>query len=428
MATTGSSSSAATSEPAAETADLVVGLATHNHAASAGGVVREIAAALDGLDPSVRRLIVVADGGSTDGTPDRVRAAAGDGRAVATVPFALHTSDALELPYHGFPGRARAVHAILREAQARQARACVVVDARAEGFPADWLRVIASLEREEVDYVVPVYRRHPATAGLLHGVVYPTFRALYGTRVRSPLATEFACSRRFMDAVVPDPIWDTDGGQRGIDLWLASSAAAGGFRVGNALLGAKPAEEAHDVDVATTVAQVVGALFADMERRVMAWQRTRGSRAVLEIGDPAGAPGPPEVDVASLVESFKRGYEALHQVWAEVLPPVAILQWRRLSVQPVDGFRVDEALWARTIYDFAMGHRLRVIARDHLLRSLTPMYLAWVASFILQVRHARAEETEARVERQCLAFEAEKPYLISQWRWPERFRPVKLRR
>jgi glucosylglycerate synthase len=75
-----------------------------------------------------------------------------------------------------------------------------------------------------------------------------------------------------------------------------------------------------------------------------------------------------------------------------------------------------------------MGHRLRVIARDHLLRSLTPMYLAWLASFILQLRHSGVAEAEARMERLALAFETEKPYLISQWRWPERFRPVKLRR
>ncbi|MGH9371982.1 MAG: hypothetical protein ACRD15_10680, partial [Vicinamibacterales bacterium] len=80
------------------------------------------------------------------------------------------------------------------------------------------------------------------------------------------------------------------------------------------------------------------------------------------------------------------------------------------------------------VYDFALGHRLRVITRDHLLRSLTPLYLGWLASFVLEVRFAPPDEAHARIERLCLAFEAEKPYLISQWRWPERFRPVKLRR
>ena len=36
---------------------------------------------------------------------------------------------------------------------------------------------------------------------------------------------------------------------------------------------------------------------------------------------------------------------------------------------------------------------------------------------------ASAEAVEARIERLCENFETEKPYLISRWRWPERFRP-----
>jgi glucosylglycerate synthase len=427
MAITGSNSSAATSEAAARATDVVVGLATHNHAATAGAVVRQTRAALERLPASLGWCIIAADGGSTDGTLERLREAAGEAAAFAQVQYTLHPSDALEVPYHGLPGRARALQAILREAQARQARACLVLDARSVASSTDWMGAIDRLAAEELDFVAPVYHRHPATAGLLHGLVSPVFRALYGVRLVSPLAGEFGCSRRLIEAVVGDPVWDTDSGQRSIDLWLSTVAVTGGFRVGQVNAGPRPGDERQDVDVATTVAQIVGALFTDMERRVQIWQRIRGSRAVPQIGERRAAEAP-GIDPAPLVESFRLGYGALQEVWAEVLPPIAILQWRRLAAQPVDGFRVDDALWARTIYDFAMGHRLRVIARDHLLRSLTPMYLAWLASFILQIRHTGVAEAEARIERLALAFETEKPYLISQWRWPERFRPVKLRR
>jgi hypothetical protein len=34
-----------------------------------------------------------------------------------------------------------------------------------------------------------------------------------------------------------------------------------------------------------------------------------------------------------------------------------------------------------------------------------------------------APAVEARVERLCQAFEVSKPYLISRWRWPDRFNP-----
>jgi glucosylglycerate synthase len=427
MAITGSSSSAATSDAATATVDVVVGLATHNHASTAGAAVRETRAALGRLDASVRWCIIVADGGSTDATLERIREAAADTSALVEVSYTLQPSDALDLPYHGLPGRARALHAILNAARERQARACIVLDARSLAAPADWLRAIDPLLADELDFVAPVYDRHPATAGLLRGLMGPVFRALYGVRLTSPLAGEFACARRLIEAVLNDPVWHTDASQRGIDLWLPTAAVAGGFRLAEAHIAMRAGDERPEIDVAEIVAQIVGVLFTDMERRVQVWQRIRGSRAVPHIGHPRG-PQAPRVDAAPLIESFRLGYGALQEVWAEVLPPGAILQWRRLAVQPIEGFRVDDALWARTIYDFAMGHRLRVINRNHLLRSLTPLYLAWLASFILQVRYTDAVEAEARLEALSLAFETEKPYLISQWRWPERFRPVKLRR
>ena len=89
---------------------------------------------------------------------------------------------------------------------------------------------------------------------------------------------------------------------------------------------------------------------------------------------------------------------------------------------PAASFRLDDSLWATIVYDFALGYRLRVIAREHLLRSLVPLYLAWLASFIVEIRDRGEEDVEQRLERLCAAFEEQKPYLISKWRWPERVR------
>jgi hypothetical protein len=63
------------------------------------------------------------------------------------------------------------------------------------------------------------------------------------------------------------------------------------------------------------------------------------------------------------------------------------------------------------------GRRQPVLVRRcHLLQSLTPIYLAWVASFILQVQEAGPTEVEERLERLCLTYETEKTYLISRWK------------
>ena len=54
---------------------------------------------------------------------------------------------------------------------------------------------------------------------------------------------------------------------------------------------------------------------------------------------------------------------------------------------------------------------------------MTPIYLAWVASYALEVQNATPGAVENRMERLCMAFEDLKPYLLSQWRWPDRFNP-----
>jgi hypothetical protein len=129
------------------------------------------------------------------------------------------------------------------------------------------------------------------------------------------------------------------------------------------------------------------------------------------------------VDVRPMIDSFVLAYRNLLDVWNLVLPPATLLDLKRLTLVPPERFRLPDDLWARIVFDFALGHRLRAISRDHLLRALAPAYLAWVASYALEMQGATRAAADARVERLCLAFEAEKPYLVRRWRWPDRFNP-----
>jgi hypothetical protein len=82
---------------------------------------------------------------------------------------------------------------------------------------------------------------------------------------------------------------------------------------------------------------------------------------------------------------------------------------------------MSDSLWARIVYDFLLAYRLRTINRGHLLGAVIPLYLAWVASHINIT--ASAANTETHIEAVATAFEAEKTYLVSRWRWPDRFNP-----
>jgi len=59
----------------------------------------------------------------------------------------------------------------------------------------------------------------------------------------------------------------------------------------------------------------------------------------------------------------------------------------------------------------------------HLLGALTPLYLGWAASYVREVAPLSRGAAEQRLEQVARAFEEKKPYLLSRWRWPDRFHP-----
>jgi hypothetical protein len=427
MASTGLSSSVAPSDATSTKADLVVGLTSYNDAETIGRVTAAVRAGLTRHFDGVASRIVLADAGSADDTTGRARAALEGADELIVIAHDRAAADLLEPPYHGIPGRARALRSILTVARDLDARACIAVDARLLTMVPEWVESLAGpVLQQGFDFVSPYYRRQAHEGALTKGLVYPVFRALYGLRVHQPAAGEFACSSRLLAQFLDEEFWDSEGAQVGIDLWLTGAAASGDFRLSEAALGVRTHSTRGEdaLDLGTTVTQVVGSLFADMDGRVETWQRVRGSSAVQRFGESAPTPQADRssVDLDRLIDSFRLGYRELRDIWTWVLPPKTIVDLRRLVDAPPTRFRLDDELWARIVYDFALGYRLRVLARDHLLRSLVPLYLGWLASFILQVRDVSPEEVDQRIEQLGLAFEVQKPYLISRWRWPERFR------
>jgi hypothetical protein len=172
------------------------------------------------------------------------------------------------------------------------------------------------------------------------------------------------------------------------------------------------------------LAQILSPIFSDMERNAACWQRMRPSVHVPTIGEPLSvSQDTGTVDISRMMESFQLGVRDLQEIWGLVLPPSTLLELRKLARLPSEQFRMPDDLWVRIVYDFALAHRLRTINRDHLLKSMTPLYLAWVSSYAHDLETAGSTAWEERLERLSVAYEAGKTYLVSRWRWPDRFNP-----
>lgn len=421
MASIGSNYSAQSDVTGAH-ADVVVALTSYNDVRTIAAVTRAVVEGLSRYFGSSATRIVLADARSNDGTREAARDAAGPAALVdvdCQVPAAF-----VEMPYHGYPGRAAALRAILQTVRRLGAGACAFLDAGLDEASPEWIeRLIAPVVSGGFDYVSPLYARRVNDGAITKGIVYPMFRALYGTRLRQPAAGEFGCSARLVAHLLHQDFWDLEPAQVGIDLWLASAAVCDGFKCCEAPIGVRTASHDKPPDLSTTLAQIVGALFTDLERRVDVWQRIRSSVSVPVRGSaPQVALEAAPANVDALLDSFRLGYRELREIWTFVLPPRTIVELRKLTEVGRNQYVFDDRLWATIVYDFALGSSLRVMPNDHLLRSLTPLYTGWLASFLIQMKDATPAAIDERVELLCLAYEAEKRYLIARWRWPERLR------
>jgi glucosylglycerate synthase len=319
-------------------------------------------------------------------------------------------------------GQPAVYSALLGEAESLGAHACVILNPDLAAFtPSAVDALVRPILENQSDLAMPLYRAGRFDGLLNQAILAPVTRALYGMRVRYPLAQDFAVSAGFLPGL--RQALSTPAAGQGL-LWPATEAVLREKKVCQVYLPVHHEYAAAGMDLTTLLQQIVAPLFADVDRHASLWQRVRGSHSVTESSGEA-APGEPlpetSPDPRPMVEAFQLGQRNLEEVWSLVLPPVTLLDLKKLSRQSLETFRMPDALWARVVYDFALAYRLRTLSRGHLLGAMTPLYLGWVGSRVLEVEGMAT--TGARQEQLERAFEQNKPYLVQRWRWPDRFNP-----
>jgi len=384
-------------------ADLVVGIPSFRNAATIGHVTEAASEGLRRNFPELRAVIVNADGGSEDGTPDRVRASA-DG--VPTIAGR----------YQGKSGKGSAFRAIFEAVTMLDAKACAVVDSDLRSITPEWIaRLIGPIVRGEADYVTPLYARHKHDGTITNTIAYPLTRALYGARVRQPIGGEFGFSAELARVFLAEPVWDSDVAKFGIDIFMTTTALARGVRVAQAFLGAK----IHDpkdpgADLGPMFTQVVGTLLALARKNADIWRSVTGSRDVPLIGEIA--PVEPEAVNASvrvLVEKFKAGATEQDPAWADILSPDT-RDIARKAAETGNASAIGGRFWAKAVYEIVAAARTRDDT-EALARALLPLYFGRVAALIGEVQGLDQAGAERVVDQQALIFEQTKPYLLERW-------------
>ena len=397
--------------------DLLVGIPSFNSARTIVHVVKAVEAGLSKYFPDLKSLIVNSDGGSSDGTMEAVRNTNVDFDSVLihNKPGAYHK---LVTPYHGIPGKGSAFRTVFEIARRLDVKACAVVDSDLRSITPEWIELlIKPVLEENYDYISPYYLRHKYDGTITNTIVYPLTRALYGRRIRQPIGGDFGFSGRLASFYLTKDVWESDVARFGVDIWMTTTAVANGFKVCQAFLGAK-IHDAKDpgADLSAMLHQVVSSVFNLMNEYAAVWQGIAGSEPVPTFGF-AYSVGlePIYVNLDRMIEKFRLGVNELDSLYASFLSAESLDFLRGLARQPREGFAFPDEHWVKTIFHFALACHQRIMSHEHIIKSLTPLYIGKVASFVIETWESSAEDVETRLEQLCLTYEKLKGYLIERW-------------
>ena len=399
-----------------DSADLVVGIVadlSQEDFAQVCGALRTL--------PGSPRIVVLQNRLASDTTSTGSATPAQD--SISLIPWALQNQSS---PTTSVEGMLAAYQSILTIGKRLGVRGCCVIASKLEHAPSKWVcRLAEPLLEASCDFVTPSYARRKFEGLLNSSIISPLTRSLYGLRIQNPMGPDLGISQRLYQKLLDGEQNDKTGGS-GMHLLasLVPLVLCGNLQASQAYLGARSYPPSDWTTVSSLLSEILGPIFLAMERNAACWQRMRTSSPVKALNEPTSAPQTTgTVEIERLVNSFQLGIRDLQEIWGLVLPPASLLELRKLARLPSGQFHIPDELWVRIIYDFALAHRLRTINRDHLLRSLTPLYLGWVASYARELETAEENAIEHRLERLALAYEMGKPYLVSRWRWPDRFNP-----
>jgi hypothetical protein len=305
-------------------------------------------------------------------------------------------------------------------AEKHEARAILMLGSESGSLGSSALRELGTAALDPTDLALPCYEL-PPHAGLINSaILYPLSRALFASRARFPLAVDLGLSLRMAKCLADAAQRFTAINQGGTPLWPVNEATVAGFAIDQFDVG--PGVQPTAPELNTILPLLIGPLFSDIKAKAAFWQRFRPLPPARTASTPPPAPtADTGADIAPMLSAFRLAYTNLHELWSLVLPPNSLLRLNRLAATDAADFHFSDGLWARIVYDFLLAYRLRTINRGHLLGALIPLYLAWVAGHFNII--ASGSDPESHIESVAVAFETEKTYLLSRWRWPDRFNP-----
>jgi glycosyltransferase involved in cell wall biosynthesis len=390
--------------------DIVVGIPSYNCAHTVNYVIYQAAKGLAEFFPDLQKVIVVSDGGSSDGTVEVASS--------IKLPWDVKV---ITTDYVGTRGKGTALRAVFETLMHLNAQATMVVDSDLRSIVPEWVHLLLSSILEGTDLVTPLYERHKYDGTITNFLCYPFTRALYGRRIRQPIGGDFGLSKKLVVTLLSSSLWNNPYVPRfGIDIFITHTSLGKDFSVKQAFLGAKIHETKDpSKDLASMFHEVLGSMFSCTREYENVWQTIRGSGSVelIKGNVPVTAPEEVKVQAKNVFEAYKKGFQTYQGYYKKALSPDLFHSVQVRSSRDLSRFQFPNESWAKCVYSFASEFKKRqnLEEKKTLLDSLRVLWIGKVASFIIQTSKTDSEKPEEQIEKNADTFEELKPFLIDKY-------------
>src|SRR3990172_6858327 len=181
-----------------------------------------------------------------------------------------------------------------------------------------------------------------------------------------------------------------------MDVWMTTTAIANDLKICQAFLGAK----IHDPkDPGAGLSAMLypggGGAFGPLGEYPGGWKKVIRSEPLQTFGfHYAVGLEPVSVNLDRMIEQFRLGVKELMEIWKLFLPLGTVAFLERAAAFPKEDFLIPDETWVEVIYSLALAAHRKTIHKEHLLKSLTPLYIGRTASFVNETWESDASEGE----------------------------------
>lgn len=386
-------------------ADLVVGIPSYNQAGAIALAALQAGEGLARYFPDLRAVVINCDKNSPDHTKEAFL------QTTTRVPKIYISTPP------GIQRRGNTLRTLFRKAVELQAKAIVVVDTDAQTLTPEWIKHLGEPLFKGFALVTPLYVEHKYEGLINHEIAYPLVRSLLGRRIRQPIGFDFALSGSLARSYMESPLWGEGVAGFGLGVFMTTLALNRGALLCQAFVG-KPKLHRPRGSAGSVFRDVVGTLFSVIPQLNASWLRVKHSRPTPVFGFQPVKPEPPPkltVDGERLFSKFREGLSSCGEVWERVLSPEVFGKLLETFEMEQASFDFPTDLWARILFDSAVGYRDRVCDLNLLIDSLLTLYFGRTYAFVKKTSRMSARQAEEMIEEDCTVFEMTKPYFVRRW-------------